>query len=202
MRAKIPPMKRQDEVWRRLCDEIGADFVKGGFLRGNKVQAHPGEWTVTFDTYTVSTGQSHVTYTRIRAPYLSIDGFRFALYRRNLLSNLRRLLGIQDIETGYPEFDREFVVKSNNQAKAMALFFNEKIRRLVREQPSIRLEVKDDEGWFGKRFPEGVDELCFHVRGSIRDVARLKSLYILFSEVLNELCRIGSAVQRNPQFNI
>ena len=45
----------KDEVWRQLCNEIGAEFVEGGFWKGSKVQAHVGPWTVTLDTYTVHT---------------------------------------------------------------------------------------------------------------------------------------------------
>ena len=58
----------KEEVWRQLSQEIGAEFVEGGFWKGSKVQAHVGAWTVTLDTYTESSGESHVTYTRMRAP--------------------------------------------------------------------------------------------------------------------------------------
>ena len=92
----------RDEVWRQLCAEIGADFIEGGFWKGNKVQARVKEWIVTLDTYTVSTGKSHVTYTRMRAPYVNRDGFRFTIYRKNLLSDLGKLLGMQDIDVGDP----------------------------------------------------------------------------------------------------
>jgi hypothetical protein len=37
----------KDEVWRQLSEEIGAEFVEGGFLKGGKVQAQVGPWTVT-----------------------------------------------------------------------------------------------------------------------------------------------------------
>lgn len=70
------------EVWRRLSNEIGADFVEGGFWKGGKVQAHVGLWTVTLDTYTESGGESSVTYTRMRAPFVNPDGFRFTVYRK------------------------------------------------------------------------------------------------------------------------
>lgn len=188
----------QAEVWQQLCNEIGAEFVKGGLWKGNKVQARVGEWTVTLDTYTVSTGKTYVTFTRIRAPYVNLDGFRFTIYRKNLFSGLGKLFAMQDIEIGDPEFDRDFIIKSNNEIKALALFSNEAIRRLIKNQPSIRLEVKDDEGWFGRSFPEGVDELYFQVTGVIKSVERLKTLYKLFSEVLNHLCRIGSAYEKDP----
>jgi hypothetical protein len=189
----------QAEVWQQLCNEIGADFVSGGFWKGDKVEAHVGEWTVTLDTFTVSTGNAHVTYTRIRAPYVNMDGFRFTIYRKSVFSGLGKLLGMQDIEIGDPEFDPEFVIKCNNEVKAIALFSNEKIRRLIQAQPSMHLEVKGDNGWFGRSFPQGVDELYFQVAGVIKDVDRLKALYDLFAEVLNHLCHIGSAYERDPR---
>jgi hypothetical protein len=79
------------------------------------------------------------------------------------------------------------------------LFKNIKIRDHIESQPSFHLEVKDDEGWFGAEFPEGVDELYFQVVGVIKDIERLKSLYGIFAEVLNTLCHIGSAYEDDPQ---
>jgi len=188
----------QEEVWRQLCSEIGAEFVEGGFWRGTKVQARVKEWTVTLDTYTVSTGKSHVTYTRMRAPYVNKDGFRFTIYRKGLFSELGKRLGMQDIEVGDPEFDRDFIIKGNDESKVLALFGNPRIRQLIQAQPSISLEVKDDEGWFSASFPEGVDELYFQVVGVVKDVERLKSLYELFAETLDHLSHIGSAYENDP----
>lgn len=47
-------------------------------------------------------------------------------------------------------------------------------------------------------FPNGVDELYFEVVGVIKDVERLKELFDLFSETLDELCRMGSAYENSP----
>lgn len=94
----------KDEVWRELCKEVGADFVDGGFWKGNKVVARVNPWTLTLDKHTVSTGQSHVPYTRLRAPFINKDGFHFTIYRQGFFSPLEKLLGIQDIEVGYTEF--------------------------------------------------------------------------------------------------
>jgi hypothetical protein len=188
----------KDEVWRRLCQEIGAEFVAGGFWKGSKVQARVGPWTITLDTHTVSSGESSETYTRIRVPYVNRDGFRFTIYRAGFLTGLGKLLGMQDIEIGDPEFDAAFVVKSNDEFKVRDLFGSPGLRGLVQDQPRIRLQVKDDEGWFATQFPEGVDELHFQVGGIIRDVDRLKGLFDLFAAVLDQLCRIGSAQKEDP----
>lgn len=186
------------EVWQQLCREIGADFIDGGFWKGQKVEAHVGPWTLTLDTYTVSTGKSSVTYTRMRAPYVNNDGFRFRIYRKGLFSAIGKLLGMQDLEAGYPEFDEEFIIQSNDPMRVRTLFGHEKIRALLQAQPAIHLEVKDDEGWFRPTFPEGVDELYFQVTGVIRDVERLKGLFELFAETLDWLGAMGSADRRDP----
>ncbi len=188
----------KEEVWRQLSEEIGAEFVEGGFWKGNKVQAHVKPWTITLDTYTVSTGKSSVTYTRMRAPYVNPEGFRFTIYRKNLFSDLGKFLGMQDIEVGDPEFDEAFIIKGNDESKVHDLFANSKIRQMTQDQPEIRLEVKDGEGWFGPKFPEDVDELSFQVVGVIKDVERLKALFDLFAAVLDQLCQIGSAYKQKP----
>jgi hypothetical protein len=194
--------RSKDEVWRELSKEIGAEFVDGGMWHGNKVVAKVKHWTLTLDTYTVSTGHTHITYTRMRAPYVNMDGFRFTIYRRGMLSGLGKFLGMQDIEEGYPEFDEAFIIKSTDESRVRTLLGNAKIRMLIQAQPSIHLQVKDDEGWFGADFPKGVDELIFQVVGVIEDVNRLKALYELFAEVLNQLCLMGSAYEDDPRVNL
>src|SRR4051812_43211162 len=180
----------KDEVWRQLSQEIGAELVEGGFWKGDKVQAHVGPWTITLDTYTESTGESSTTYTRMRAPYINPEGFRFTIYRKGIFSAMGKLLGMQDIEVGAPEFDEAFIIKGNDESKVRELFANPQIRQKIQDQPKIRLQVKDSEGWFGPKFPEGVDELHFQAVGVIKDVDRLKALFDLFAAVLDRLCRI------------
>lgn len=200
MRQIFGPSK--EEIWQQLCNEIGAEFVKGGLWKGDKVEAEVQEWTITLDTYavTTSTGTTSTTtkYTRIRAPYINRDGFRFKIYRQGFFSNIGKLFGMQDIEVGDPEFDGEFVIQGNNEFQVRQLFANPKIRALIAVQPQICFEVKDDEGFFGTKFPQEVDELHFLVNGVIKDVEQLKSLFDLFAEILNYLCHIGSAYRDNP----
>ena len=208
----------RDEVWKQLSDEIGAEFIKGGYFKSCKVQARIKSWNITLDTYTVSNGKTSVTYTRMRAPFINRDGFRFTIYHKSLFSALGKLLGMQDIEvggpkfesleplfglpsyvdhqiieSGEPEFDREFIIKSNNEPKVRALFKQLKIRELIQSQPSIQLQVKSSgEKRKGDQNQE-VDELYFQVTGVIKDLGRLKRLFELYEEVLEGLSALGSA---------
>lgn len=188
----------REEIWRRLSAEIGADYVAGGFWTGDKVLVHHGQWTITLDSPSESSGETSSTCTRMRAPYVNKDGFRFTIYRKGFFSDLGKLLGMQDVDVGYPDFDEAFIIKGEDESKLRALFADGRIRALLQAQPSVYLTVKDDDGWFGARFPDGVDELYLLVGGGSKDMDRLKSLYDLFAEILHQLCHIGSAYEDDP----
>lgn len=189
----------KDEIWGQLAKEIGATHVPDTFWNRGKVTARHEQWTITPDTYTVSTGKSSTTYTRMRAPYVNPDGFRFGIYRKGILSGLGKWLGMQDVEVGQQPFDEEFIIQGTDETKVRALFANEHIRQLLGFQPAVNLAVQDDEGWFGATFPQGVDALHFHVVGVIKDINQLKLLFDLFAETLEHLCRIGSAYKDDPK---
>ena len=192
----------REEIWRQLSADLGATYVDGGAWKGDKVQARHGEWVVTLDTYTVSTGKSHVTYTRMRAPYVNPDGFRFTIYRKGLFTGIGKLLGMQDVEMGEEQFDAAFVIKTTDEGRLRSLLSNDRLRSLIAAQKSIYLSVKDNEGHFGPSFPENVDELYFQVTGVIKDSERLKALYDLFGVMLDELCRIGAAYETAPDMSL
>lgn len=200
LRALFGPSR--DAIWRSLSAEIGGQFVEGGFARGAQVRATHGEWTVTLDTFVVSSGKAAAIYTRMRAPYVNPTGFRFTVYRKGFFSDIGKRLGMQDIEIGDASFDRDFIIKGDDEAKVRALLADVRIRELIAAQPEMYFTVKDDEGWFGASFPEGVDELLFMVGGTITDVDRLKLLYDLFGETLDQLCRMGLAYEVDPKVTL
>ena len=192
----------REEIWRQVAAAVDGNMTKGNFWGGggSKVNAAHGQWVVTLDTHVVATGESSATYTRMRAPYVNPDGFQFTLYRRGIFSNIGKWMGMQDVDIGVPQFDEDFIIKGNDEAKLRRLFSNAKLRELISAQPDIHFCVKDDENRFrgGQIFPPDVDELYFQVTGVIKDVERLKKLFDLFAETLDELCRMGSAYAKHP----
>jgi hypothetical protein len=189
----------RDEIWSRLAEEVNGRYVDGSFLKGALVEVSHDEWTITLDSYAVSTGKTTVVFTRIRAPYVNPDGFRFSVSRAGMFTEIAKWLGMQDIEIGIEEFDRDFVIKGTNEEKLRALFANPRIRELIIAQKSLHFGVKHERGLFRKDESPEVDTLEFHVPGIITDIERLKLLFDLFAETLDELCRIGSAYERAPE---
>ena len=163
-----------EDAWKQLAAEIGGEYRKGSFLRSSKVQVHVRTWIVTLDSYSISSGDSSTTYTRIRAPFQNTAGLQLRITRKSLTSKLDKALGAKEIPIGDPDIDRDFVVKGNNYSKIQALFTNRRICQLIQAQRSITLIVKDN-------------ELNFETQGVIEDVVRLKSLFELFNELLTQL---------------
>ena len=187
-RMKLFGPSRRD-VWNALAAEIGARMEKGDWAKSDRVLLEVSPcWHMVLDLEQ----QGKVTYTRMRAPFVNVDGLRFRVYRKSIFSNLAKKLGMQDIEVGDPFFDDKFIVKSNQPERVRQLLRNKRVRRLIEKQPKVYLHVLDDEGWFGAKFPDGVDELRFSVPGVITDIKVLKALFLLFVETLEQLHRMGT----------
>lgn len=189
----------KDEAWERLSSEIRGEFVSGSFWKRSRVQKRVDQWTITLDIMTRHHGQhNHVPYTRVRAPFVNPEGFRFSLHRSGFLSGLGRFLGMQDVEVGDPEFDEAFIVRGNDESKIEELFADPELRELFAHLPRFRLNVKDRGDWFGPRYPPDVDELHLETRGVVKDVDQLKRCFAAFSALLHRLCEIGAAHKYDP----
>ena len=192
----------KDEIWEQIATDIDGEFIEGGFWKKDVLIYKRREWQILLDTYTVSTGQSSHTCTRMRAPFVNKDGLYFQISREGFFSSIGKFFGIQDIEIGDPFFDKQFVIKGNNREKIKLLLADDRIKELCQRQPRIHLRIKDDEGRFGPDFPEGVDELYFECLGVMKETALLKSLFALFCLILERLVQIDSAYEDDPQITL
>jgi hypothetical protein len=187
----------QSEIWGQHAEQVKGRFDGSGW--GNKVVVvQTGNWTLLLDTFTYMNGKSSTVFTRMRAPYVNADNFRFKIYREGFFSPLGRALGMQDIAIGDPEFDRQFVVQGNDETKVKHFFDDDRLKTLLYAESDLSFEVKDDEGYFGGTFPQGVDELFFRRVGIMKNVAELRGLFDLFSYSLHRLCQMGSAYEKDP----
>ena len=184
------PSKR--EVWEQLCRETQAVYVKGGFIKVAKVEYKHRLWLIVLDEYTVSTGKSSVTYTRIRAPYIPKEHFQFHIYRKGLFTGIAKAFGAQDIATGDDVFDGEYVVKSDDDWQVRRLLDDESLRAALLTQKAFSLHNKPQGFLAPVKLPAGAEQMEFQIANTIRDAARLKSLFAVFVLVLDGLCKMNA----------
>ena len=168
--------RQRDNAWKQLAADLGAEFIAGGALHSSKLQARVQQRTVTLDSYSIASGDSNTTYTRLRSTVENKDGLQFVVFREGLIARLHKALGSQDIQVGVEDFDHDFVIQGNNATRLRALLSDVKLRELIQGQRSGKLGLKGN-------------ELLFEAQGVIKDVPRPKSMFELFTEQLNRLER-------------
>jgi len=188
----------QRKVWKRFCEETGSDFSRKerkGIFKSDTIRAYYKNWIIKIDIYKKG---KRPTMTRVRAAYLNADSFYFRIYREGLFQGLQKKMGLEDIVIGYPDFDQDFIIQGNDKHKLQQLFSIDNIRQLISWQPDIHLKNEVDESWKIHEDNKGVSVLEFKVVGLISEIERLKDLYELFSELLDQMVEIGSAYPENP----
>ena len=191
-----------DEIWRQIEKDIGGEYIDRGHWKPNALVYRHGEWQIVLDTFVVMAGSAPIPFTRMRAPFVNKDEFYFCIYPEGFFSKIRKFFGMQDVEIGDELFDKQFIIKSNNEAQVTRLLQSAEIKELIQFQQNISFEIKDDEGFFGADFPDGVDELYLQISGVINDKKQLLALFKLFSAVLERLVDIDSAYDQDPQVKL
>jgi hypothetical protein len=129
----------------------------------------------------------------MRAPFSNLDGFKFAVVRESFLSRIQKFLGARDIEIGDPDFDREYIVIGTDEGKARELFSNDKIRKTLALRRLEVFKIKEGQAAAGSSLLSTPDELHFIINDEYENKERLKSIFALFSETLDQLERMGTA---------
>lgn len=130
--------------------------------------------------------------TRVIVPIKLKDNFNFEIYREEFVRKIEKLFGAQDVEIGYPEFDKTYTIKSNNEFKIKTLLRNKEIRNLIESQKDVNIQISNQKGIWGKELPTDEFELSYFIDGEINDIKVLNSLLQLFKTLLDELFTLNS----------
>ncbi len=188
------------EVWAQLTQEIGADFIDDGILKGVRVEKKHKLWTIYLDTYTVSTGKSSTTYTRLRAPYISRYDFTFKIGRKNIFTRIAKAFGKTYPSSGDYAFDGEFVIKSPDESLIKKIFSNENIKNRMRNLKRVNISTKKCKGRFGTEKVFDAKEINYTVVGVIKDIEILRNMISVIIELLDEFEK--NDISENEEANV
>jgi len=177
-------------IWKEFSIQTNGTFKEGYSWHSDSVEITHKKWTIIFDNYTLWSGKYSSKMTRIIVPISLKDNFRFEIYPEELIRKIEKIFGVQDIEIGYPEFDKAFIVKSNNEFKIKSLLRNANIRNLLLEQKNLNIQLSNQNGIWEQ--PKNQFELSYYIDGEIHNVANLIKLLELFKIILDELFQINT----------
>ena len=167
-------------AWSELAMRTGLTLESAGFLGLSQrvTGAYRGR-ALTLDTFTRRSGEHSTTYTRIVVPVNNASSLRLTLYEQGLLSEIGKLLGAQDIQTGDPELDRRFIIKGQPEDVIVRLLTSGGLYDKLLQARSLNLRVEGGQVRFEKRNIES-------------DVDYLQSLFDLLSDLAEAVERVGS----------
>jgi hypothetical protein len=208
--------EEQEAAWKQLATEVGGELItrreRGRRFLGRHLQlavvAKAGTSPIALDLKMEAGADTVPSWlvTRIRAPYVARDAFLFSVKRVRarlsdgaVLHGMARLAGRHKVEPGDLGFDRDSLITANDTAQVRALLANPRLCGLIQSQPSIDISTGRP-GWrlFRRGGSQRLSVLRFEEEGVITDVQRLKSLFELVQEILNQLCLIGAAFAEEP----
>jgi hypothetical protein len=191
--------KNKINIWQELANETNGTFKEGYSWRSDSNTINYKSWTIVSDNYTLWSGKYSTQMTRVIAPIILTDNFKFEIYREGFVRKVEKLFGAQDIEIGYPDFDKAFTIKSNNELKIKTLLRNKEIRKLISSQTDVNIQISNNQGIWEKELPKNEFELSYFMDGKIQDIEILKSLIELFKLILDGLHEINAIGQMKIQ---
>lgn len=151
------------KMWSIVADQKRGRYhpPRGGFFGRSKpaIDAEIFGVAVRVSLRTEGSGDSQETFTVIHAPWLLGTGPELKVLRAGMFQKMGRALGLQDVPTGDPHFDADFVVKSPSPV-LVPLVLGSRPRRSIRALSRARVDCS-------------IAEVKLTLRGVVTDVARL-----------------------------
>jgi hypothetical protein len=134
---KIISGRNEQEVWPLIEANLSTDEYTYDVLieqAGKRIQLY-----VDIDPGGGFEGGSELT--QIRAPLPVSTVFKFAIHHQGFIDTVGKFFGMQDVITGYPEFDKKVVVSTNNETWIHELFADAEVRDIFSKLENFTLGI-------------------------------------------------------------
>ncbi len=134
--------------------------------------------------------------TTVETSYTGIGDFKFAIHPEKWTDGFGKLLGMQDIVVGHPEFDKAFIIKGSDEQRIKQLFQDSAVRQFLMDEPTMQFWAhceNADSAPTSRALRGEQNRLSMRVQGAVDDFERLKAFYNLKRRVLQALVKIGAA---------
>lgn len=177
-------------VWKQFSKENSGIFRFSP--RGYRLDFLYRNFPITIETYSYyTTPEGTSEYVRGVVEFAVLDPFKLLLTRQGLVENISKIFGAQDIQIGDKRFDKDFMIKSNDETKTRLLFSDASVAEVLLKNQTIRLEITDGEGLFGEKPTEGKSMLYYILEGEINEINQLNDISSLFKTVLDALMEMN-----------
>lgn len=192
-------MKEQESdirIWEAFADEIGGEYIPRKHWNSDRTLFHYKNFKIYFDYFTYYTsGKASLskTFTRVVIPYKSNDDFQFNIYEDELIFKIAKIFGFQDVKIGKEEFDKKYIIKTNNEQKLKNIFNSTTLHKKIENLENASLLISKKYGVWEEELPENEYELSFVLNYHVKDLETLtksKDFITEFFDRFEDLVRI------------
>jgi hypothetical protein len=178
--SNIIPAETDAEIWKIIEDQLTTkndtqDYTAQFSTNGQAV-------TLDIDIDPERADESGKALTSFSAKLPPGTAFRFRIVPQRFKQTIGKLFGMQDVIIGDPEFDRQFLIQSNDEEKVKEILSNETVSGTLLGQPVAEFDLREDK--IGA-FKEVV--LVLDIEGAITEPDTLKTIYQAFATVLHSV---------------
>jgi hypothetical protein len=188
----------RDEILQRIAINTNGEFKKGKMFKSSCIKYTHEYWCYYLDDYSIQAGNVPIIYTRLRAPFINKKGFDLTIYKKTIFSNIAKTLGGQDIATGDPDFDEEWIVKGSSEELVKSILNYGNIRELIKNEEKLKIEIKRVEGKDNKVNQSTESQITFLVQDYMKDEDRTINLIRLIESLLDAFLVNGITVNESP----
>ena len=178
------------EVWAQVkkdLSDITYPFVynvniqQDGHTVFLAIEADPAAGFESGFQATSLTAPMPIQFTVFTSRLVGIDSnkFRFALHDEDFIDKVGKFFGMEDVRTGYKEFDKKLVVKTNDGERVKKIFEKEATRSLFEGLGGFDIHIA--------YYDDQEDKHCsleLSINSFITDATELEKIYCAFTDVL------------------
>jgi hypothetical protein len=171
----------EDELWQKVTEGLNNDelleYEVTLDLAGKKV-------LLDIDIDPGGGFESGYEFTRLTAGLANNNDFNFAIHHEGFIDTMGKFFGMEDIEIGYPEFDKKLIVKTNDAERVKTIFSDDDVRDTFQSLTEFTLHIanKDIEG-------EKEAFLELEIQKGVTDPNELRKIYHSFFSLFTALER-------------
>lgn len=194
--------KSDIRIWEAFAEKIGGEYIPRKHWNSDRTLFHYKNFKIYFDYFTYYTsGKASLskTFTRVVIPYTSNDDFQFNIYEDELIFKIAKIFGFQDVKIGKEEFDKKYIIKTNNEQKLKNIFNSTTLHKKIENFENASLLISKKYGVWEEELPENEYELSFVLNYHVKDLETLtksKDFITEFFDRFKNIVRIEASTHQ------
>jgi hypothetical protein len=175
--SNIVEGKSEREIWTAITDQLR---LKDDDLDYSaQFTLHDCCITIDIDFHPESGNEQGNHTTSITAQLPEQVSFRFRVEKQDFKHEIQKLFGMQHVVVGNQEFDKQYLVQSNDEEKVRELLSDDEVCDILLQQPVTVFEIRE------RKVGAVRDQILdLDIEDRISEPEKLKELFRAFNSVL------------------